>query len=205
MTTLAIIDDHAMVRMGLKYVIGLHKDEFAFAGEHPGGVGAGAFVLAVKPDVLLLDIMMPDRDGLTALEDILLVRPEQKVIMLTTSEADNDVYRALTLGAKGYLLKDRDSDDIFEAVRTVAAGGKFIPRTVRELYQRRKLTEDLTPRELHALSLLVKGMSNDGIADAMNVSGNAVKKHLKSIFAKLGVSDRVSAVTAAIRRGFVRH
>lgn len=204
MISIAIIDDHAMVRMGLKYVINLHADEFSFAGEHACGTGAGAFVAKAKPDILLLDICMPDRDGIKVLEDVLLVRPEQKVIMLTTSEADNDVYRALNMGAKGYLLKDRDSDDLFRAVRAVADGGTFVPEAVRELYRQRQMTEDLTPKESEVLEKLAGGLSTDGIADSMLITDNAVKKHLKSIFAKLGVSDRVNAVTEAIRRGFVR-
>ncbi len=204
MISIAIVDDHAMVRMGLKYVIHLHSDEFSFAGEHPCGTGAGAFVANTKPDILLLDICMPDRDGIQVLEDILLVRPEQKVIMLTTSEADNDVYRALNMGAKGYLLKDRDSDDLFKAARAVANGGTFVPEAVRELYRQRQMTEDLTPKEGEVLEKLAGGLSTDGIADSMSISDNAVKKHLKSIFAKLGVSDRVNAVTEALRRGFVR-
>ena len=204
MISIAIVDDHAMVRMGLKYVINLHSDEFSFAGEHPCGTGAGAFVANTKPDILLLDICMPDRDGIKVLEDVLLVRPEQKVIMLTTSEADNDVYRALNMGAKGYLLKDRDSDDLFKAARAVANGGTFVPEAVRELYRQRQMTEDLTPKEGEVLEKLAGGLSTDGIADSMSISDNAVKKHLKSIFAKLGVSDRVNAVTEALRRGFVR-
>jgi two-component system NarL family response regulator len=204
MISIAIVDDHAMVRMGLKYVINLHSDEFSFAGEHPCGTGAGAFVANTKPDILLLDICMPDRDGIKVLEDVLLVRPEQKVIMLTTSEADNDVYRALNMGAKGYLLKDRDSDDLFKAARAVANGGTFVPEAVRELYRQRQMTEDLTQKEGEVLEKLAGGLSTDGIADSMSISDNAVKKHLKSIFAKLGVSDRVNAVTEALRRGFVR-
>ena len=204
MISIAIVDDHAMVRMGLKYVINLHSDEFSFAGEHPYGTGAGAFVANTKPDILLLDICMPDRDGIKVLEDVLLVRPEQKVIMLTTSETDNDVYRALNMGAKGYLLKDRDSDDLFKAARAVANGGTFVPETVRELYRQRQMTEDLTPKESEVLEKLAGGLSTDGIADSMSITDNAVKKHLKSIFSKLGVSDRVNAVTEAIRRGFVR-
>ncbi|MBE6383422.1 MAG: response regulator transcription factor [Lentisphaerae bacterium] len=204
MISIAIVDDHAMVRMGLKYVINLHSEEFSFAGEHPCGTGAGAFVANTKPDILLLDICMPDRDGIKVLEDVLLVRPEQKVIMLTTSEADNDVYRALNMGAKGYLLKDRDSDDLFKAARAVASGGTFVPEAVRELYRQRQMTEDLTPKESEVLEKLAGGLSTDGIADSMLITDNAVKKHLKSIFAKLGVSDRVNAVTEAIRRGFVR-
>ena len=193
-----------MVRMGLKYVINLEKEEFSFAGEHSGGKGAAAFVMITKPDVLLLDIRMPDMDGLDILRDILSLRPLQKVIMLTTSEADNDVYRALKLGAKGYILKDRDSDDLFNAVRAVASGGKFIPQMVQDLYNERQMTEDLTQKETEVLQRLAKGFGTQEIADQMDVSENAIRKHLKSIFAKLDVTDRVNAVTEAIRRGFVR-
>ena len=108
------------------------------------------------------------------------------------------------MGAKGYLLKDRDSDDLFKAARAVANGGTFVPEAVRELYRQRQMTEDLTPKEGEVLEKLAGGLSTDGIADSMSISDNAVKKHLKSIFAKLGVSDRVNAVTEAFRRGFVR-
>lgn len=204
MISIAIIDDHSMVRMGLKYVINLKKDEFSFAGEHPGGKDAAAFVVMTKPDVLLLDIRMPGMDGLDVLRDVMSLRPSQKVVMLTTSEADNDVYRALQLGAKGYLLKDRDSDDLFDALRTVAAGGRFVPVAVRELYYRRQMTDDLTPKECEVLDLLAKGKSTDEIAGRMDVTEHAVKKHLKNVFAKLGVADRVGAVTEALKRGFVR-
>lgn len=204
MVKVAIIDDHAVVRMGLKYMLDVHKRDLAFVGDWPKGEGAAQFVAKADPDVVLLDIRMPDRDGLAVLEDILLVRPKQKVIMLTTSDADNDVYRALNMGAKGYLLKDRDSDDLFKAARAVANGGTFVPEAVRELYRQRQMTEDLTPKEGEVLEKLAGGLSTDGIADSMSISDNAVKKHLKSIFAKLGVSDRVNAVTEAFRRGFVR-
>ncbi len=126
-------------------------------------------------------------------------------IKVSADLADNDVYRALNMGAKGYLLKDRDSDDLFKAVRTVANGGTFVPEAVRELYRQRQMTENLTLKEGEVLEKLAGGLSTDGIADAMSISDNAVKKHLKSIFAKLGVSDRVNAVNEAFRRGFVRH
>lgn len=203
MVRVAIIDDHAVVRMGLKYVIGM-DGELEFVGELSGGQGAVEFVKQVKPDVLLLDIYMPGRDGLQVLEDIRLGAPSQKVIMLTTSAADNDVYRALTLGAHGYLMKDRDAADICRAVKTVAAGGKFIPDVVKALLAERQMTPELTFREQGVLNMMVEGNSNDEIAGEMGMSVNGVKQHVKHIFAKLGVSDRVSAVTEAIKRGFVK-
>lgn len=204
MIRVVIIDDHAVVRMGLKYVLGVKRDEFEFAGEWPGGDGAVDFVKRTDPDVVLLDIRMPDRDGLAVLKDIRAARPAQKVIMLTTSDADNDIYTALKLGAKGYLLKDRDATEITKALNTVMQGGKFVPPAVMEQFRRRQMTPDLTPRELEVMTHLKDGRTNEAIADRMGVTKDAVKLHLKNIFNKLDVNDRVSAVREAITRGFMR-
>lgn len=205
MIRVGIIDDHAVVRMGLKHIISL-DDELEFAGEADNAVNMNAvrFVREAKPDVLLLDILMPGKDGLQALEELLSVEPEQKVIMLTTSTADNDAYRAFCFGARGYLLKDRDANDIYKAIKTVAAGGKFFPEAVKKLIMERKLTDDLTPREQCVLNMMVEGCANEKIAEEMGMSMSGVKQHVRHIFTKLGVTDRVNAVTSAIKRGFVR-
>ncbi len=204
MIKVVIIDDHAVVRMGLKYVLGVKKNDFDLVGEWPGGVGAVDFVKRMDPDVVLLDIRMPDKDGLTVLKELLAVRPKQKVIMLTTSDADNDVYTALTAGAKGYLLKDRDATEIAKAIAYVMQGGKYVPQAVKELFQKRQMTPDLTPREVEVMTHLRDGLTNEAIATRMGVTKDAVKLHLKNIFIKLDVTDRVSAVREAIQRGFVK-
>ena len=204
MVKVAIIDDHAVVRMGVKYMLDVHKRDFAFAGEWPRGEGAAQFVAKADPDVVLLDIRMPDRDGLAVLEDILLLRPNQKVIMLTTSDADNDVDRALNIGAKGYLLKDRDAHEIPVAIDRVMNGGKFVPEAVMELFRKRQMTPNLTPREEEVMQNLRAGFTNEAIATRMGITRDSVKLHLKNIFVKLGVGDRVSALREAITRGFLR-
>ena len=204
MVKVAIIDDHAVVRMGVKYMLDVHKRDFAFAGEWPQGEGAAQFVAKADPDVVLLDIRMPDRDGLSVLEDILRMRPKQKVIMLTTSDADNDVYRALNLGAKGYLLKDRDANEIPAAIDRVMNGGKFLPEAVMELFRKRQMTPNLTPREAEVMQNLRDGLTNETIASRMGITRDSVKLHLKNIFAKFGVGDRISALREAITRGFLR-
>lgn len=204
MIKVAVIDDHAVVRMGLKYVLGVRKKDYRLVGEWACGVGAVEFVRACDPDIVLLDIRMPDRDGLAVLEDLLLLRPKQKVIMLTTSDADNDVYTALTLGAKGYLLKDRDANEITVALDRVMNGGKYVPEAVMELFRKRQMTPSLTPRELEAMTHLKDGLTNEAIADQMGITKDAVKLHLKNIFVKLDVTDRVSAVREALSRGFLR-
>ncbi len=203
MVKVVVIDDHAVVRMGLKYMLDVHKSEFAFAGDWPKGEGAAQFVMKVDPDLVLLDIRMPDRDGIAVLEDILLMRPQQKVIMLTTSDADNDVYRALNLGARGYLLKDRDANEIPDAIHRVMNGGKYVPDVVMELFRKRQMTANLTPREEEVMKHLRDGLTNETIAARMGITRDSVKLHLKNIFAKLGVSDRISALREAVTRGFL--
>ena len=204
MTRVVVIDDHAVVRMGLKYVLGVRKRDFEFVGEWPGGIGAVDFVKRTDPDVVLLDIRMPDLDGLSVLRNLIAVRPGQKVIMLTTSDADNDVYTALTLGAKGYLLKDRDATEITNAINRVMQGGKYVPEAVMELFRKRQMSPGLTPREQEVIENLRDGLTNEAIAAEMGVTTDAVKLHLKNIFVKLDVNDRVSAVREAISRGFVK-
>ena len=202
MIKVAIIDDHAVVRMGLKYAIMLEKD-LELAGEKDDGENAAAFVAETKPDVILLDIRMPKVDGLEALEAILAADKSAKVIMLTTSDADDNVYRAVNLGAKGYVIKDRDSESIVMAIRAVAEGGKYFPDEVKALYRERAEMPDLTAREQEVLVILSKGLSNVEIGKALGISADCAKVHVKHIFEKLEVSDRVECVTEAQRRGFL--
>ena len=202
MTKVLIIDDHAMVRRGIQYILDM-EDDIKVTGELDSGKDAGAFVAQGNPDVVLLDIRMPVVDGLTALKDILSARPEQRIIMLTTSEADNDIYEAIRLGAKGYLMKDRNSEDLVDAVRKVASGGTFFPEAVQRLYSERVHTKDLSERELTALDYMAKGCTNKEIADALDVSTETVKSYLKGLYQKLEVEDRVSAVLEGYRRGFL--
>ena len=203
MIRVAVIDDHAVVRMGLKYAISLESD-MEFACELTDGEGAAAFVVTEKPDVVLLDVRMPKVDGIAALESILAVKPSAKIVMLTTSEADDDIYRAIKLGAKGYVVKDRDSDSILKAIRQVASGGKYFPDEVMKLFHERAMTPDLTAREREVLEMMAKGLSNQEIGEALSISPESVKIHLKHIFEKLGVTKRVECALVAQRRGFLK-
>ena len=203
MIKVAVIDDHFIVRLGLKVVID-QEQGLEFAGESDSARDIVGFVGRVDPDVLLLDIRMPDRDGLDALEELMKVDPGRKVIMLTTSETENDIYRALSLGAKGYLLKDRDSLAIIDAVRTVHEGGKFVPDAVRERYRERALMEDITPAEMKVLELVVDGLSNDEIASKLSISRSGVKFHVSNLLSKLYARDRSQLVGAALIKGFVK-
>ncbi|MBQ1345677.1 MAG: response regulator transcription factor [Kiritimatiellae bacterium] len=199
----AVIDDHGVVRMGLKFTLSLFKD-IAYAGECADGAGAADFVERTNPDVTLLDIRMPGVDGIAALGEILSRRPSAKVIMLTTSALEEDVYRAIKAGAKGYVLKDRDTENIVKAVRAVAEGGTYIPPDIAAIFKARAAEPELTESESEGLALLAQGMTNKAIAAKLGISEDAVKVRLKHAYEKLGVSDRAGAIAAAIRRGLAR-
>lgn len=202
-TRVAVIDDHAVVRMGLKYALSVFKD-LEFAGEFPDGEGARAFVESVRPDVLLLDIRMPGKGGVEALREILAAFPDERVVMLTTAGTEEDVYQAISAGARGYVMKDSAPGDIVEAIRAVAAGQTYVPREIRDLYDARVSAPALTPRELDALTCLSRGLSNREIAAHMGISEDGAKVHLKHVNEKLGAKDRVDAVAIGIRKGLVR-
>lgn len=199
----AVIDDHGVVRMGLKFTLSLFKD-IEYAGEFADGEGAADFVEKTNPDVTLLDIRMPGKDGLSALGEILARRPAAKVIMLTTSALEEDVYRSIKSGAKGYVLKDRDTENIVKAVRAVAEGGTYIPEEIKAIFKAREAEPELTETETEGLALLAQGMTNKAIAAKLGISEDAVKVRLKHAYEKLGVSDRAGAIALAIRKGLAK-
>ncbi len=201
-TRVAVVDDHSVVRMGLKFTVRLFKD-MEFVGEHGGGEGAADFVARVKPDVTLLDIRMPGKDGIAALGEILAADSKAKVVMLTTSGTDEDIYRSLEMGAKGYVLKTEAADDIVAAIRTVAEGGRYVPEPVRVVYERRAAAPAFSDKELETLRLASEGKTNREIAEALEISEITVKVRLSGVFAKLGARDRVDAVNLAVTRGLI--
>ncbi len=198
-----IVDDHAVVRAGLRAILPA-EDDIEVVGDIGRGTEAAAAIAAAKPDVVLLDIRMPDKDGLDVLSELKALVPEAKVIMLTTSEADNDVYEAVKRGAKGYVVKDRDAEDVYAAIRRVAEGGVFMPSIVQKLYAERDAMTELSERELTILDYVSKGLSNPEIADILTISRDTVKDYMKRLYMKLGVNDRVSATIEGYRRGFLR-
>ena len=202
MVRVAIIDDHVVVRAGLKYLIEADA-EFAFAGEFGGGVGAAEFVASVQPDVTLLDVRMPDRGGVDALKDILAMDPKARVVMLTTSDAEEDVFRSIEEGALGYVMKESSVETIAAAIRSAMAGDVFMTDDVRRIYETRKGVKGLSPRETEVLRAASEGFGNREIGAHLGISENSVKMHLKRAFFKLGASDRAEAVSLARKRGFL--
>lgn len=202
MISVAIVDDHVIVRTGLKYLIEADP-ELAFAGELGGGVGAAEFVARVHPDVTLLDVRMPDKGGIEVLREILLADPGARVVMLTTSDVEEDVFRAIEDGALGYVMKESPVEVIGAAIRSAMAGEVFMTDEVRRIYETRKGAKGLSAREAEALVLASKGAGNREIAAAMSLSENSVKMFLKRAFFKLGASNRAEAVQLAVKRGLI--
>lgn len=203
MIKVAVIDDHSVVRFGIRYMLQLDP-EMSLVAEGESGDQALALVRKFKPDITLLDIRMPGVDGLAALQQIREALPQAKVIMLTTSDLEEDIYRTIRMGARGYLLKDMPPQEMVKAIRTVAEGKTYFPKEIQEQYELRSNSTDLSPRELEILGLIVKGLSNPDIARVLGISPNSVKMHLKHIFAKLDVQDRVEATTVALHRGILK-
>ena len=202
MIKVAVIDDHVVVRAGLKYVIA-SDPEMEFVGEFGGGRGAAQFVATVEPDVTLLDVRMPDLNGVEALKDILAARPKAKVVMLTTSDAEEDVYQSIECGAMGYVQKEAPVEEIVRAIRSAMAGDVYMSDDIRRVYETRKGAKGLSPREAEVLNAVGDGMNNREIGASLGISENSVKMHLKRIFFKLGATDRTEAVNLAVKRGFL--
>ncbi len=202
MIKVAIIDDHSVVRYGMTYMLKLANDMKVVAD---GSTAADAVNIARsgEADVILLDVRMPGEDGISALKALLEANPRQKVLMLTTSDAEEDVFKSVRGGAKGYVLKETDPDGIIAAIRAVAGGGTSFPGDIMKIYEARAAARGLTPRETEILKAVAKGFTNQDVARALDISPNSVKMHLRHIFDKLGAADRTEAVAAAIRRGII--
>ena len=197
-----IVDDHYIVRMGLVALVGTESDMEVVA-EAGGGNEALELFARHQPDLLLLDLRMPDKNGIQTIVEIREKFPEARILVLSAFDGDEDIYRALHAGAQGYVLKNTTGDKLVPALRTVASGQNWIPKDVASQLALRKMREQLTTREVEVLSELAKGLANKEIADALSISEHTVKDHLKNILGKLQVADRTEAVTTAIQRGII--
>ncbi|MBI2839346.1 MAG: response regulator transcription factor [Acidobacteria bacterium] len=197
-----IADDHPVVRQGLAAVIDREPD-MVVVGQAKTGEQAVALYEELRPDITLMDLRLPAMGGVEATVSIRAKSPVARIIVLTSFEGDEDIYRALRAGAQGYLLKGMPLEEVFEAIRAVNTGQKRIPAVVAGRLAERAILETLSTREIQALKLVVKGLSNKQIAAAMEITEATVKSHLTSIMQKMGVSDRTEAAIAAVQRGIV--
>ncbi|HYG82739.1 MAG TPA: response regulator transcription factor [Pyrinomonadaceae bacterium] len=197
-----VVDDQAVVRQGIVALINTVADMTVIA-EATNGQEAIELFRSHQPDVTLMDLRMPLVGGVEAITRIRREFPNARVIVLTTFDGDEDIYRSLQAGAQGYLLKDMFFDELEDAVRKVHAGARRIPTVVAERLAERMAGSDLTGRELEVLEQIVRGKSNKEIGSLLNISEATVKSHINNILSKLGVSDRTQAATTALQRGIV--
>ena len=197
-----VIDDQAVVRQGFVALINTVADMEVIA-EGINGQQAIDLYKQHTPDVTLIDLRMPVVGGVEAIATIRNSFPDARLIVLTTYDGDEDIYRSLQAGARGYLLKDVFFEELETAIRTVHAGSRHIPAAIAERLAERMASSDLTGREMEVLELIVRGQSNKEIGASLAISEATVKSHINNILSKLGVTDRTQAVTTALQRGLV--
>jgi DNA-binding NarL/FixJ family response regulator len=203
-----LVDDHAVVREGLRTYLDL-EDRLAIIGEAANGREAVDKVRALRPDVVLMDLLMPEMDGITATKAIKEVAPEVKIIVLTSFQDDEHIMPAIEAGATGYLLKDVSAPELVKAIEGAFQGqAQLHPEVARKLMEqvrqprrRQDPAEDLTPRERDVLTLIASGMSNKEIARELVMTERTVKGHVSNILGKLGLQDRTQAALYAVRHG----
>lgn len=198
-----LADDHPVVRGGLAALIGQQPD-LAVVAEAGTGEEAVRLHAAHRPDVTLLDLRMPGLDGADALDRILAADPAARVVVLTTFDGEEDIGRVLKAGAKGYLLKDAEPQELLACVRAAHAGKTCVAPAVAARLADRLREPPLTARELDVLRLLAAGKANKEIAAALFITEATVKAHVANVYGKLGVQSRTEAVNAAVKRGLVR-
>jgi len=197
-----VVDDHNVVRQGIVALIKT-VDDMSVIAEASNGKQAVELFRTHKPDVTIMDLRLPIMSGVDAITEIRRESPNARVIVLTTFDGDEDIYRALQAGARGYLLKDMFGDDLMDAIRAVHAGKSRIPPAVAQRLADRMGGPELTGRELEVLKLIVAGRSNKEIGRELSISEATVKTHINNLLSKLGVSDRTQAATTALQRGIV--
>jgi DNA-binding NarL/FixJ family response regulator len=207
-----IADDHKLFRQGLKSLMRTREDLVELVGEAASGKEAVQMAAELKPDVILMDIYMPEGDGLQVTREIKRIYPNINVVMLTSSEDDEHLYEAVQLGASGYLLKSLDADELFSLLNGVMHGEAAMTRSMAKRLLKRiakrsadidKGEEPLTERELVVLRLVASGASNNEIAEKLFISVNTVKTHLRNILHKLQLDNRTQAATYAVQHGLV--
>lgn len=196
------VDDHPLVRKGIASILA-NEPDMELVGEAADGRGAVAMFRESRPDVTLMDLRMPQLDGIAATKAIRAEFPAARIIALTSYEGDQDIYRALDAGVRGYLLKEAVHAEVLRAIRTVHAGKRLMPPEVAQRLSEYFPQMALTPRETEVLGLVANGLGNKEIAERLGTATGTIKIHLQNILEKLSASDRTQAVTIAIQRGIL--
>jgi len=197
------VDDHPLVRKGISSILA-NEPDIHLVGEAGNGKDAIAMFKAHRPDVTLMDLRMPEVDGIEAVKQIRAEFPDAKIIALTSFDGDQEIYRALDAGVRGYLLKEMVHTEVLRAIRLVASGKRLMPPEVAERLTEYFPKSALTPREVEVLTLVAKGLANKEIAGKLGTADGTVKIHVQNILGKLNASDRTHAVTIALQRGIIQ-
>lgn len=206
-----IVDDHEVVRDGLVTMIGMEQ-EFSVIGEAKNGLLAVEQAAELRPDVILMDLRMPELDGVQAMQRIRAQDQDVKFLVLTTYDNDEYIFDAIEAGAKGYLLKDTSREELFNAIRAVHRGESLVQPSVAakvldrfaQLSRESVAPDLLSTREIEVLQLMARGSANKEVASSLSISESTVKTHIANIFQKLDVNGRTDAVTQALQRGIIK-
>jgi len=200
---IVIVDDHPAIRVGLTSMLTAHH-EFEVIGAAASGEDALSVLEGQMPDILLIDLRMQRLDGIGLMEEVARRRYPLRAIVLTSYETDEDVYRSVNAGARGYLLKDSSEHELIEAIFTVHAGKNYLPQHIASKLADRMHRSSLSTRELEVLGMMAKGLTNKQIATALGISDHTVRSHVANITEKLEVADRTEAVAIAIQLGVLQ-
>ncbi|MEO7963526.1 MAG: response regulator transcription factor [Gemmatimonadaceae bacterium] len=198
-----ILDDHELVREGLAELLG-REPSMEVVGKAETGEEALRLFREHRPDVTLVDLRMLPTDGVTVIGWLRAENPEARIVMLTSYDTDEDIYRGLKAGASSYLLKQVGLGELVQTIRAVHAGERRIPPAIAAKLAEHMANPQLTPRQVDTLRLIVDGLSNQEIANRLNITEGTVKAHVKAILAKFGARDRAQAASVALKRGIVR-
>lgn len=203
LVTVLIVDDHPVVRDGLNAMLSTEPD-ITVVGEAGTGFEALALVSKLRPAVVLMDLLLPDMEGSQVIQRVCNRSSDTAFIVVTTAAGDEEIYRAIEAGARGYLFKDMVRKELVQAIRAVHRGQRYIPSQVGTRIAENFPRPDLTSREIEVLQLIAAGSRNKEIAHKLEISEATVNAHVKHILDKLNATDRTQAVTTALRRGIIR-
>ena len=198
-----LIDDHAVMRMGLASLLETTK-EVEVVGDAGKGAEGIRKALATRPDVVIMDLMMPGMDGVETTRALLEKWPEANVLILTTFETSDGISHALDAGAKGAILKSAELDELMNALRAVAAGKPYLSSEIRQIMKKDPPVPELSQRQYEIIESITRGLSNNEIAEQLGIDRSTVKNHLSILFQKLGVANKAEAVAVALRKQLVK-
>jgi DNA-binding NarL/FixJ family response regulator len=202
-TSVLLVDDHSVVRMGLAAIINIEKD-LKVCGEAESGAEAVKLAREMRPDVVVMDFMMPGMDGAEATAAVLRASPESKVLVLTTYGTSADIARALKCGATGAVTKNLSNEELADAIRAAARGERMLSAEIEASLSDAESNNGLTARQREILDSITRGLSNDDIAGMLGISKVRVKQHLAALYQKLGAANRAEAVAIALRRQLLK-